>query len=90
MTGVLPSTGRLQLDGGSLTIDDVVAFARGDVECSLTADAQEKVRASRELRQQLITSGIPITASPPASAIARTTRSRHRKPAPCSATCCAS
>ena len=60
MMGVLSSTGRLQLDGGSLTIDDVVAFARGDAECALTAEAQEKVRASRELKQNLITSGIPI------------------------------
>ncbi|HET7479224.1 MAG TPA: aromatic amino acid lyase, partial [Rubrobacteraceae bacterium] len=59
----MPRTGfRLELDGRSLKIEDVVAFARGrgDAECILSAESMEKIEASCALKQDLISRGIPI------------------------------
>ena len=63
MKDVLPRTGfRLELDGRSLTIEDVVAFARrsGDAECALSAESAEKIEATRSLKQDLILRETPI------------------------------
>lgn len=63
MKDVLPRTGfRLELDGRSLRIEDVVAFARGGAgaECVLSAEAVEKIEAARGLKRDLISRGIPI------------------------------
>ena len=63
MKDVLPKTGlRLELDGRSLTIEDVVAFARrsGDAECALSAESAEKIEATRRLKQDLISREMPI------------------------------
>src|SRR5215207_2357490 len=63
MKDVLPKTGlRLELDGRSLTIEDVVAFARrsGDAECTLSAESAEKIEATRRLKQDLISCEMPI------------------------------
>src|SRR5215218_7801067 len=63
MKDVLPRTGfRLELDGRSLTIEEVVAFVRrsGDAECVLSAECAEKIEATRRLKQDLIGREIPI------------------------------
>lgn len=61
MKEVLPSTGLpLELDGRSLTIEEVVAFTRGGVECALSADAAEKIEATRTLKRDLIERETPI------------------------------
>ncbi len=63
MRDVLPRTGfRLELDGGSLRIEDVVAFARRrvDAECALSAEAARRVGATRELKRDLIGREVPI------------------------------
>src|SRR5919202_365561 len=63
MKDVLPRTGfRLELDGRSLKIEDVVAFARrsGDAECALSAESAERIEATRKLKQDLIAREIPI------------------------------
>jgi histidine ammonia-lyase len=63
MKGVSPRTVfRLELDGRSLTIEDVVAFARrsGDAECALSAESREKIEATRGLKQDMIGREIPI------------------------------
>jgi len=63
MKDVLPRTSfRLELDGRSLTIEDVVAFARrsGDAECTLSAESAEKIQATQRLKQDLIGREIPI------------------------------
>ena len=63
MRDALPRTGlRLELDGRSLKIEDVVAVARGsgDAECALSAGAAEKIKASRELKRDLIGREVPI------------------------------
>jgi phenylalanine ammonia-lyase len=63
MKDVLPRTGfRLELDGRSLEIEDLVAFARrsGDTECALSAESAERIEATRRLKQDLIGRGIPI------------------------------
>jgi phenylalanine ammonia-lyase len=63
MKDVLPRTGfRLELDGRSLKIGDVVAFARRseDAECALSADSTEKIEATRELKRDLIEREVPI------------------------------
>src|ERR671932_57941 len=63
MKDVLPRTGfRLELDGRSLKIEDVVAFARrsGDAECALSAESVERIGATRKLKQDLIAREIPI------------------------------
>src|SRR5215218_8302115 len=65
MKDVLPRTSfRLELDGRSLTIEDVVAFARrsGDSECTLSAESAEKIQATHRLKQDLIGREIPIYA----------------------------
>ncbi|MBX6763564.1 MAG: aromatic amino acid ammonia-lyase [Rubrobacteraceae bacterium] len=53
---------RLELDGRSLTIDDVVAFARreGEAVCTLSDDAWERVEASCALKRELIGREVPI------------------------------
>ena len=61
MKYVLPGTGfRLELDGRSLRIEDVVAFARGDAKCALSAEAVEKIEATRALKRNLIEREVPI------------------------------
>jgi len=63
MKDVLPRTGfRLELDGGSLKIGDVAAFARrsGDAECALSAESVEKIKATHRLKQDLIGREVPI------------------------------
>src|ERR671911_587727 len=61
MKEVLPRTGLpLELDGRSLTIEEVVAFARGGVECALSAESAEKIEAARTLKRDLIERETPI------------------------------
>src|ERR687886_552804 len=63
MKGVSPRTRfRLELDGRSLKIEDVVAFARrsADLECTLSAESMERIEATRELKQDLIAREVPI------------------------------
>ena len=63
MKDVLPRTEfRLELDGRSLKIGDIVAFARrsGDAECALSAQSMEKIEATRELKRDLIEREVPI------------------------------
>ena len=61
MKNVLPGTGfGLELDGRSLRIEDVVAFARGDAACALSADAAEKIEATCALKWDLIERETPI------------------------------
>src|SRR5215210_7569043 len=61
MKDVLPRTDLpLELDGRSLTIEDVVAFACGDAKCALSAESAEKIEATRSLKQDLISREIPI------------------------------
>ncbi|HEX5974438.1 MAG TPA: aromatic amino acid ammonia-lyase, partial [Rubrobacteraceae bacterium] len=61
MKEVLPRTGvPLELDGRSLTIEEVVAFARGGVECALSAESAEKIEATRTLKRDLIERETPI------------------------------
>src|SRR5215210_2738 len=63
MKDVLPRTDLpLELDGRSLRIEDVVAFARGsgDAECALSAGSAGKIEATRSLKQDLISRETPI------------------------------
>src|SRR5215216_3497280 len=63
METVLPGQGfRFELDGRSLTIEDVVAFSRrrGDAFCVLSAEAAEKIKATRALKRDLIGREVPI------------------------------
>ena len=61
MTSVLPRTDvQLEIDGGSLTIEDVVAVARGGVSAGLAHDAIGRIEAARELKCDLIEREIPI------------------------------
>ena len=63
MKTVLPGQGfRFELDGRSLTIEDVVAFSRrsGDAFCVLFAEAAEKIKATRALKRDLIGREVPI------------------------------
>jgi phenylalanine ammonia-lyase len=63
MKTVLPGQGfRFELDGRSLTIEDVVAFSRrsGDAFCVLSAEAAEKIKATRALKRDLIGREVPI------------------------------
>ena len=54
------ATDRLALDGRSLTIEDVVGFARGGGVAELSPEAAERVGAARELRRDLVDREIPI------------------------------
>jgi histidine ammonia-lyase len=45
---------KLLIDGESLTIEDVVAVARGTVEVALSEKAKEKVRESRKVLERLV------------------------------------
>lgn len=45
---------KLQIDGESLTIEDVVAVARGNVEVVLSEQAVEKVRESRKTLEKFV------------------------------------
>ena len=61
MTSVLPRTDvQLELDGGSLSIEDVVAVARGGVYAGLSHDAIGHIEAARELKRDLIEGEVPI------------------------------
>ena len=61
MTSVLPRTQmQLEIDGGSLSIPDVVAVARGGAQASLVHEAEERIEASRELKRDLMEREIPI------------------------------
>jgi phenylalanine ammonia-lyase len=61
MTSVLPRTDlHLELDGGSLTIEDVVAVARHGGHAALSQEAVGKVEAARELKRDLIAREVPI------------------------------
>ncbi len=52
----------LQLDGQSLTIEDVVAIARQQraVDCALSPEAVKRIEASHRLKQELIATKQPI------------------------------
>jgi len=54
------ATERLCLDGESLTIDDVVRFARRGGTAALSPKAAERVDAARALRRELVEREIPI------------------------------
>src|SRR5690242_13736183 len=57
----LPSTrDSVQLDGRSLTIEDVVAVARAGRQAGLAPAAVERMGASRDLKLDLIEREIPI------------------------------
>ena len=61
MTSVLPHTDvQLEIDGGSLTIEDVVAVSRGGVYAGLAHDAIARIEAARELKRDLIEREVPI------------------------------
>jgi histidine ammonia-lyase/phenylalanine ammonia-lyase len=61
MTSVLPRTDvQLEIDGGSLTIEDVVAVARGGVHAGISHDAMARIEAARELKRDLIEREVPI------------------------------
>ncbi len=61
MTSVLPRTEmQLELDGDSLTIEDLVAVARGGVTAALSRHAIPRIEAARELKRDLIAREIPI------------------------------
>ena len=47
----------VELDGQTLTIDDVVAIARGRAEARVTAEARERNRAAERLVRRLLDSG---------------------------------
>jgi histidine ammonia-lyase len=73
MKEVLPRTGLpLELDGRSLTIEEVVAFARRDVECALSAESAEKIEAARKLKRGLIERETPLY--PASSSVTRRDR----------------
>ncbi|MFC7238660.1 histidine ammonia-lyase [Saliphagus sp. GCM10025317] len=50
----------VELDGRSLTPEDVVAVARDAAPVTITADARERVRVSRERVEDVIESGEPV------------------------------
>src|SRR5438874_2095774 len=61
MTSVLPRTDvQLEIDGGSLTIEDVVAVARGGAYAGLAHEAIGRIEAARELKRELIEREVPI------------------------------
>ncbi len=61
MTSVLPRTElQLEIDGGSLTIEDLVAVARGGLETGLARHALPRIEAARELKRDLIEREVPI------------------------------
>ncbi len=43
---------KLQIDGESLAIEDIIAVARGDIEVAHSEEAIEKVRESRKTLEQ--------------------------------------
>jgi len=45
---------KLQIDGKSLTIEDVIAVARGNVKVVLSEKAKEKIRQSRKTLEQFV------------------------------------
>ncbi|AXR81138.1 histidine ammonia-lyase [Natrarchaeobaculum sulfurireducens] len=50
----------VELDGDSLTIDDVAAVARDGQAVSITPEARERVRASRERVEDVLEAGDPV------------------------------
>src|SRR3954470_5018380 len=61
MTSVLPRTElQLEIDGGSLTIEDLVSVARGGVLAGLADNAIGRIQAARELKRDLIEREVPI------------------------------
>src|SRR4051812_21198807 len=61
MTAVLPRTdSKLEIDGGSLTVEDVVRVARSGGTAALSPDAVGRIEASRELKHAMIEREIPI------------------------------
>jgi histidine ammonia-lyase/phenylalanine ammonia-lyase len=61
MTHTLPLTDlELELNGGSLTIDDVVRVARGGERAQLSPAAASRIEASRALRNELLAREVPI------------------------------
>ena len=51
---------RLELDGGSLGVGDVVGVARGEAECALSAGSVRRIGASNRLKHELVRRGIPV------------------------------
>ncbi len=61
MTDLMQDTGvHLDLDGGSLTINDAVRLARHGGRCTLAPHAARRIEATRELKRDLIAREIPI------------------------------
>jgi histidine ammonia-lyase/phenylalanine ammonia-lyase len=61
MTDLMQDTGvHLDLDGGSLTLDDAVRLARHGGHCALAPHAAQRIDATRELKRDLIAREIPI------------------------------
>ncbi len=53
-------TAQVELDGNSLTIENVVAVARHGGRATLAPDAVERIEATRRLKLELIEREIPI------------------------------
>src|SRR3954463_10435768 len=61
MTDLMQDTGvHLDLDGGSLTLDEAVRLARHGGQCALAPHAARRIEATRELKRDLIAREIPI------------------------------
>src|SRR5204862_785449 len=62
MTTVLPPKTDLgvEIDGNSLTIEDVVRVARRGGRAALSPDAVERIEAARRLKEEMIRREIPI------------------------------
>ncbi|MFE3618126.1 aromatic amino acid lyase, partial [Streptomyces anulatus] len=52
----------MTLDGYKLSIDEIVGVARGEdkIELSFTKDSYERMIATRDMKNGLIDSGVPI------------------------------
>src|SRR4051794_18871777 len=61
MTDLMQDTGvHLDLDGGSLTLDEAARLARHGGKVALAPDAARRIEATRELKRDLIAREIPI------------------------------
>jgi histidine ammonia-lyase len=58
----------IEVDGRSLTLTDLAAYARGEVGARLAADAVPRMAASRAVVERAVAAGARSTASTPGSA----------------------